>query len=84
MIRRAGKEYSFRNCAGDPDPLPPDSPKKYSVAHVQELRDYSLDVLIAYKRTKMRGERLCTTILMKFRPHTIRSISHSSILEWFD
>lgn len=82
-IRRDRGEI-YPHCAGDPNPIPQEAPKKAQTANQKVLRDYSLEMLIAYKRTKLRGELLWHTFVMGFRPHTIRSWTPSSTLEWFD
>lgn len=56
MINLEPEGRPYPHSASDIDPLPAGLKNKGLTAHLNILRDYYLEVLLAYKKTKLRGE----------------------------
>lgn len=54
--RKSREGKTVTNCESDTDPPHSEALKRDQWSYLKILRDYSLDVLIEYKRAKMRGE----------------------------
>lgn len=63
----------YSNSADDPDPLPETATEEEMKERAIQLREYGLELLETYKRSKWMGKEMWIEFITSFRPHTIRT-----------